>query len=162
MGILFFLIMAKTIKNFNELSTIFDLRISKALEMTRNEMFKIFQKHITDYYHESVFIDHTSALPLLYERTYKLLNSLIKTDVEKSNGIISCSVRISPEYLNYKYMTGTFTGLDVVLSANEQFHGWSVEGDMKIWDDALAELGYKTGILSLAKKNLKKCGVPVK
>ena len=57
---------------------------------------------------------------------------------------------------------GGATGLDVMLSANEQFHGWSIEGDIKIWDDALEELGMEYGIRALMIKNLIKCGVPVK
>ena len=49
-----------------------------------------------------------------------------------------------------------------MLSAEQAFHGWSVEGDMRIWSDSLAELGLKPGILYIMKNNLKKCGVPVK
>ena len=98
---------------------------------------------------------------MLYDRTYKLLNSLIKTDIVKSGGTISCSVEIDPNYLDYQYIGGA-SGLDIMLSANEQFHGWSIEGDMRIWNDALSELGLKSGILYIMISNLKKCGVPVK
>lgn len=153
--------MAQVIRSMNDLNKILELKIKKALEMTQNEMFKVFQKHITDYYKEPVFRDGTSAIPMLYEREYKLLNSLIKTDIVKNGNTLSCTVEIDPDYLNYKYIGGA-TGLDVMLSANEQFHGWSIEGDIRIWNDALAELGLKPGILYLLKSNLKKCGVPVK
>ena len=153
--------MAQVIRSMNDLNKILELRIKKALEMTQNEMFKVFQKHITDYYKEPVFRDGTSAIPMLYEREYKLLNSLIKTDIVKNGSILSCTVEIDPNYLNYEYMGG-MSGLDVMLSAEQAFHGWSVEGDIRIWNDALAELGLKPGILYLLKSNLKKCGVPVK
>ena len=56
---------------------------------------------------------------------------------------------------------GGVSGLDVVLSADQTFHGWSVEGDMRIWSDSLSELGLKPGILYIMKKNLKKCGINV-
>lgn len=153
--------MATVIKSMNDLSRIIESRIQQALKMTQQEIFKVFQEHITDYYKEPVFRNGTSAIPMMYDRTYKLLNSLIKTDVVKSGSTISCAVEIDPNYLNYKYMGGV-SGLDVMLSANEQFHGWSIEGDIRIWDDSLAELGLEPGIKYLMKKNLQKCGVPVK
>ncbi len=153
--------MAQIIKSMNDLSKILETRIRKALIVTQQEIFKVFQEHIKDYYEEPVFRDATSALPMMYDRTYKMLNSLIKTDIVKNGNTLSCSVEINPNYLDYKYMGGA-SGLDVMLSANEQFHGWSIEGDIRVWDDAIAELGLKQGILDLMKSNLKKCGVPIK
>ena len=153
--------MTQIIKSMNELNKILESRIKKALELTQNEIFKVFQKYITEYYKEPVFRDGTSAIPKIYNRTYRLLNSLIKTNIIKNGNVLSCIVEIDPNYLDYKYMGG-ISGLDVILSANERFHGWSIEGDIQIWDDALAELGLKSGILQVMKSNLKKCGVLVK
>ncbi len=153
--------MAQVIKSMNDLTKILESRIQQALKMTQQEIFKVFQEHITDYYKEPVFRNGTSAIPMMYDRTYKMLNSLIKTDIVKNGNVLSCSVEIDPNYLNYEYMGG-ISGLDVMLSANEQFHGWSIEGDIRIWDDALAALGLKPGILYLMKSNLRKCGVSVK
>ncbi len=153
--------MARVIRSMSDLTKILESRIQQALKMTQQEIFKVIQQHITDYYKEPVFRNGTSALPMIYDRTYKLLNSLIKTDIVKNGNTIFCSVEIDPNYLNYRYMGG-MSGLNVMLSANEQFHGWSIEGDMRVWDDALSELGLKPGILYLMKSNLKKCGVPVK
>lgn len=153
--------MATIIRSMSDLTKIIESRIQQALKMTQQEIFEVIQQHITDYYKEPVFRNGTSAIPLLYDRTYKLLNSIIKTDIVKSGGTLSCSVEIDPNYLNYQYMGGA-SGLDIMLSANEQFHGWSIEGDMRIWDDAMAELGLKPGISYIMKSNLKKCGVPIK
>lgn len=153
--------MAIVIKSMSDLTKIIESRIQQALKMTQQEIFEVIQQHITDYYKEPVFRNGTSAIPMIYDRTYKLLNSLIKTDIVKSSGTISCSVEIGPNYLDYHYMGGA-SGLDVMLSADQAFHGWSVEGDMRIWSDSLSELGLKPGILYLMKNNLKKCGVPVK
>lgn len=153
--------MAQIIKSMSDLTRILESRIQQALKMTQQEIFKVFQEHITDYYKEPVFRDGTSAIPMMYDRTYKLLNSLIKTDVVKSGNVFSCSVEIDPNYLNYEYMGGA-SGLDVMLSSEQAFHGWSVEGDIRIWSDSLAELGLEPGIKYLMKTNLKKCGVPVK
>lgn len=153
--------MATTIKSMSDLTKILESRIQQALKMTQQEIFKVIQEHIANYYKEPVFRNGTSSIPMLYSRTNKLLNSLIKTDIIKSGGTISCAVEINPNYLNYQYMGGA-SGLDVMLSANKQFHGWSVEGDMRIWDDAMAELGLEPGIKYIMKRNLQKCGVPVK
>ncbi len=153
--------MATVIKSMSDLTKIIESRIQQALKMTQQEIFEVIQQHITDYYKEPVFRNGTSAIPMIYDRTYKLLNSLIKTDIVKSSGTISCSVEIDQNYLDYHYMGGA-SGLDVMLSADQAFHGWSVEGDMRIWSDSLSELGLKPGILYLMKNNLKKCGVPVK
>ena len=153
--------MATIIRSMSDLTKIIESRIQQALKMTQQEIFQVIQKHIADYYKEPVFRDGTSAIPMIYDRTYKMLNSLIKTDIIKSGGTISCSVEIDPHYLDYQYMGGA-SGLDVMLSANEQFHGWSIEGDIRIWDDAMAELGLEYGIKYLMKKNLQKCGVPIK
>lgn len=153
--------MATVIKSMRDLTKILESRIQQALKMTQQEIFKVIQQHISDYYKEPVFRNGTSAIPLLYDRSYKLLNSLIKTDIVKSGGTISCAVQIDPNYLNYKYIGGV-SGLDVMLSADQFFHGWSVEGDMQIWQDSLAELGLEPGIKYLMKKNLRKCGVSVK
>ena len=153
--------MATIIRSMSDLTKIIESRIQQALKMTQQEIFEVIQQHITDYYKEPVFKNGTSAIPLLYDRTYKLLNSLIKPSIIKSGGTISCSVQIDPNYMNYKYMGGA-SGLDVVLSADQRFHGWSVSGDIQIWQDSLEELGLKPGILYIMKNNLKKCGVPVK
>lgn len=152
--------MATVIRSMSDLTKILELRIQQALKMTQQEIFEIIQEHIKDYYKEPVFRNGTSAIPMLYDRSYKLLNSLIKTDITKSGGTISCSVEIDPNYLNYRYMGGA-SGLDVMLSTEQAFHGWSIEGDIRIWSDSLAELGLEPGIKAIMKDNLRKCGVPV-
>lgn len=153
--------MATIIRSMSDLTKILESRIQQALRMTQQEIFEVIQRHITEYYKEPVFRNGTSAIPMMYERTYKLLNSLIKTDIVKSGTMISCAVEIDPNYLNYRYMGGA-SGLDVMLSAEQAFHGWSIEGDMHIWSDSLAELGLEPGIKYIMKSNLRKCGVPVK
>lgn len=152
--------MAIVLNNKNDLIKVIQGRVTQALKFTQNEIFNVIQRHIVDYYEEPVFRNGTSALPLLYNRTYKMLNSLIKTDVKINGYEISCTVEVDPNYLDYTYMGGA-SGLDVWLSANEQFHGWSIEGDIRIWDDAMAELGLEYGIIYLMKTNLRKCGVPI-
>ena len=75
--------MATVIKSMSDLTKIIESRIQQALKMTQQEIFKVIQQHITEYYKEPVFRNGTSAIPMLYDRSYKLLNSLIKTDIVK-------------------------------------------------------------------------------
>lgn len=72
----------------SDLTKILESRIQQALKMTQQEIFKVIQQHITDYYKEPVFRNGTSAIPLLYDRSYKLLNSLIKTDIIDRKSVV--------------------------------------------------------------------------
>lgn len=150
--------MAQTVRSITELKRVFQNRASYAAKLTRDEMFKVFQKHITEYYQEPVF--HGSSIPKQYDRLYKMLNSLVKTDVTQSGSEISCRVEIDRDYLNYTYPEGA-TGLEVWEWANDNSHGGTVQGNLQVWNDAIEELGGESGILSLMKQNLRKCGVPV-
>lgn len=146
--------MATVIKSMSDLTRILESRIQQALKMTQQEIFEVIQQHITDYYHEYT--------PLMYQRTWEFLNSLIKTNIIKTNGTISCTVEIDKDYLSYRYKGGA-TGLEVANYANQHSHGGIYDDDFgQFWDDAMAELGLKSGIEYLMKKNLRKCDVPVK
>lgn len=150
--------MAQLIKGVSELKRILQNRASYALKLTRDEMFKVFQKHISEYYHEPVF--GGSSIPKQYDRLYKMLNSIVKTDIIMSGNSISCSVEVDRDYLNYTYPEGA-TGREVWEWANDNTHGGTVDGKLKVWNDALDELGNREGIIKLMKNNLKKCGVPI-
>lgn len=146
--------MAIVIKSMSDLTKIIESRIQQALKMTQQEIFEVIQKHITDYYHEFT--------PRMYQRTWEFLDSLIKTNIVKTNGTISCTVEIDRNYLSYRYKGGA-TGLEVANYANQHSHGGVYDDDFgQFWDDAMAELGLEPGIKYLMKKNLKKCGVTVK
>lgn len=148
--------MATIIKNMNDLSKILEARIQKALEMTQTEIMETIQEHINDYYSE--------YKPSSYVRTFKFqTESLIKTKVVNNGGKLSCTVEIDPDYLRYTYPGGYATGLGVAKLANQHSHGGVYDDDFGcFWDDAMQELGLAPGILYIMKKNLKKCGVPVK
>lgn len=148
--------MAILIKSMNDLKKMLELRIQKALEMTQNEIWETIQSHIDDYY--------TEYKPSRYIRTFEFkLHSLIKTNIINNGGKLSCTVEIDPEYLHYTYPGDYMTGLGVAKLANQHSHGGIYDDDFGcFWDDAMEELGMEPGILYIAKKNLQKCGVPVK
>ena len=161
--------MPTIIKNINDLNKIIEQRATTAMKMAQKEIGECIQESIDEYYKEKVFRGGTSAIPLIYDRTYKLLNSMVKTEIVKNGNTLSCQVGISDDYLNYKYL-GTdgwdgvdATGRDVLDWNNENgSHGGSVDGDWKIWEQAIQTLSAENGIMSIFISKLKKCGINVK
>lgn len=160
--------MPTVIKSIKDLNKILEQRVTMAMKMAQKDIGECIQESINEYYEERVFSGGTSCIPEVYDRTYKLLNSMVKTEIVKSGNTLSCKVGISDDYLNYKY-PGTngwdgvdATGRDVLDWNNENgSHGGSVDGDWKIWDEAMRTLGGETGIMAIFISKLKKCGIKV-
>lgn len=160
--------MTAVIKSMKDLNKIIESRATLALKMAQKEIGECVQESIDEYYREKVFSEGTSNIPLVYERTYKLLNSMIKTEIVKKGNTLSCQVGISDDYLNYKY-PGTdekysidATGRDVLTWNNEDgSHGYTVDGDWKIWDETMQTLSGKNGIISILVSKLKKSGLNI-
>lgn len=161
--------MAVVITGIKDLNKLFEQRASFAIKQTQKIVGDCIQESIDEYYREKVFDDGKSCIPAIYERTYKLLNSLVKTEVVCSGNVISCEVKISEDYLNYRY-PGTYgwnglsaTGRDI-LEWNETngSHGGTVGGDWKIWTQAMNALGGNAGIIAIFIDKLRKCGIPIK
>lgn len=161
--------MPTVIKSIKDFDKIIEQRVSMALKMAQKDIGECIQESIDEYYREKVFRGGASAIPLVYDRTYKLLNSMIKAEIVKSGNTLSCQVGISDDYLNYKY-PGTdgwdgvdATGRDVLTWNNENgSHGGSVDGDWRIWHEAMQTLSGESGIMSIFISKLKKCGINVK
>lgn len=164
--------MATLINSVSQLRKILETKIQQALILTQEEIYDVIYKHIEEYYEEEVFSPPDRSEPDVYIRTFKFLNSLIKTKIIQTGNSLSCTVQIDDDYLRYKYpgdpswgKNVPATGADVVSWANESSHlhthGYTVYGESSFWDDALDELGGKQGILNLMKKNLKAVGVPI-
>lgn len=158
-----------TIKSMSNLKKSIEFRSTYVLKTIQKEIAEYIQESIDEYYKEKVFKGKTSNQPSVYDRTYKLLNSLVKTDVIKSGNLISCQVKIDESYLSYKYPNHFIlggvpaTGQDV-LKWNNQYgsHGGTVDGDWQIWNQAMQTLGGENGIMSIFILKLKKHGIPMK
>lgn len=160
--------MPTVIKSINDLNKILEQRATMAMKMAQKDIGECIQESINEYYEERVFRGGTSYIPEVYDRTYKLLNSMVKTEIVKSGNTLSCKVGISDDYLNYKYPgTNGWDGVDAtgrdVLDWNnaDGSHGGSVDGDWKIWDEAMRTLSGETGIMAIFISKLKKCGIKV-
>lgn len=146
------------IKNPNDLIKILDARVSQALKITQDAIYKVIQELLSEYYHEHVF--DGSSIPKKYQRLYKMLNSIVKTDILRAGNSYICTVGVDDNYLKYTYPGGA-TGREVWEWANENSHGGTVEGNLKVWNGAIDRLGGEQGVIDLMKQNLKKCGVPI-
>jgi hypothetical protein len=145
------------------------------LEKTRNKIYEAINLSIIEYYKE--------YKPKKYIRTYRFLDSLVKTEIKKHGREMYCEVKIDEDYLRYTYpppstiASGSYpqcygrdaTGYDVVSWANRQFpndeepggnHGYTVDWGREdgFWDLSVEELG---DILLLLKENLKNQGIHV-
>ena len=159
------------IKDISDLTKIFEVRVSKALKATQDEIYKVIQRHINDYYHEKVFRHsngHMSEIPKVYERTYQFLNSLIKTNIVSDRNGFGCSINIDMESLNYIQPAEVVIDMiyrgyhaDTGLNNGSYETPYDIHTLGNFWDDSIEELGGEIGIANLMKQNLIKYGVPV-
>lgn len=165
--------MGGIIRNSADLDKILKNIAYKMLEKTRDKIYKAIDKSIREYYSE--------FQPTRYERTYKFLNSLVKTNIVERGNELYCEVKIDEDYLNYTYpFTGKYNpsyphhydgrfaeGYDVVSWANRKFpndefeggtHGFTIDTgrDDGFWDGTMEELG---DIIALMKQNIQKQGI---
>ena len=159
--------MAKTVRNWSEFQKAVEGRIQLALRQTRDVVAKCLQESLNEYYKEKVFRGGISNQPVVNDRTYALLNSMVKTDVVKNGNRFHCEVKIDENYLQYNYEDNGNTGLEV-LTMNEQlgWHGvtpeYHVQGEHRIWTEAVNNIMEEGGVLSIFKEKLRRCGINVR
>lgn len=164
-----------TIRNGKDLEDFLRRVAYSMLEATRNKIYEAIRLSINEYYSE--------YSPSAYERSYRFLNSLVKTDIIRHGNELYCEVKIDEDYLSYVYLYPNkfkpsypqdeygrdATGYDIVSWANRQFpndefeggnHGYTVDEGRSdgFWDGTLEELG---DIISLMKHNMQKQGIKV-
>lgn len=153
------------VKNPNQLAdALLERYAASALEKIQQEVYDAIQESIYEYYGEYT--------PEFYDRKFKFMNSLIKTDIVRKSNTLSCEVKIDENYLRYSYPNNgglQATGLDVAQWANRNVSGYGNHGgtidagrDNGFFDIGLQDLGGKIGIIALLKNNLIKRGLNVK
>lgn len=164
--------MAIVIKSIGDLTKILESRMVKALELTRDDIFKVVSQKVFDYYEEPVFGTKQNpdpTRPEYYDRTGKLMSSLSASHVKKNGSNYEFIVGWDRDYLTFRYPTGFgnstyngITGLQVLKSFDSGTHGYTVPGFHNYFQEAIMELGGQEGIRNRFKDNLKKCGINVK
>lgn len=85
-----------------------------------------------------------------YERTYQLLNSVMKTAVKKQNNTYSVEIYLDPTGVNY----ADTSALEVFLLASEGYHGnKNIKTDYEFWK-MLVDEAMKTWRSYLIKNGL--------
>lgn len=158
----------KIIQNIKDLDKVFEPYLEKAMILTRDEIFEVVSRKVSDYYNEPVFQHDPTDVPDYYQRTGNLMESLTATHITKSGNMMEFRVGWDEDYLTFRYPKGFgkskyngITGLQVLQAFNSGTHGYTVDGEHNYWDEALDELGGEQGIINKFKANCKKVGLPI-
>ena len=162
-----------TFKNYNEFEKFFNSKLQKAMELTRDEVFEVVSRKVSDYYNEDVFATPPTDVPDYYERTGTLMESLSGGHVIKQGNAYSFTVGFDDDYLEFRYSGGfttrrygskynAITGEQVLQAFNTGTHGYTVQGSHNYWDEALDEINSRGGLDGILKRNLIKLGVPIR
>lgn len=161
-----------TINNIKDLEQLLQPKILKAMELTRDEIYEIISRKVSNYYSEPVFSPPDETKPDYYKRTGTLRESLTGGHVTYKNGCYSFIVGFDDDYLEFRYSGGfitrrygsqynAITGEQVLQAFNSETHGYTVGGNHNYWDEALEEIESKGNVDGIFKRNLKKVGVPI-
>ena len=156
------------IHNMKELEKVVNKYIIKALELTRDEIFDVVSRKVSDYYNEEVFAHEPYDIPDFYQRTGNLMESLSATNITSNGSGYEFRVGWDDDYLTFRYPKGFgkskyngITGLQVLQAFDSGTHGYTVQGNHNYWTEALDELGNEKGIIELFKKNCKRVGLNI-
>lgn len=157
------------IQNIKDLDKVFEPYLEKAMILTRDEIFEVVSRKVSDYYNEPVFQHDPTDVPDYYQRTGNLMESLTATHISKSGNMMEFRVGWDDDYLTFRYPKGFgkskyngITGLQVLQSFNSGTHGYTVDGEHNYWDEVFEELDSKYGgIVNIFKENCKKVGLPI-
>lgn len=130
-------------------------RSGSALRQTVEQVYQIIDKFVKEFYAE--------YSPEMYERTYQLYRSLVKTDIQPiSNG---WRAEVYFDYSSLVYTSGAKpSGLQVMETAAHGGHGAEglhiEHGGTAIWDEPMAIL--QTQAIEILKRMLISNGIPVR
>ena len=156
------------IQNMKDLEKVVNKYIIKALELTRDEIFEVVSRKVSDYYNEEVFEHEPRDMPDFYQRTGNLMESLSATHITSNGNGYEFRVGWDSEYLQFRYPKGFgkskyngITGLQVLQAFNSGTHGYTVSGSHNYFQEALDELGGESGIINRFKTNCKRVGLNI-
>lgn len=143
-------------KNQKELEAFLLQKCKVALERSQNQVYKIIDLYLNRFY-----ADYD---PVWYDRTGKLLRSLVKSDIKKDGKGYKAEIYFD---LDYSYNTGSNpSGEQVMDAASYGGHGAEglrvVAGDtgVNIWNDPIQQLDAEA--INILVDMLMAEGIPVK
>lgn len=145
------------IKNQKQLETILLKKCRLALLKAQDEVCRIIKQFLYKYY-----ADYD---PIMYERTYQLLTSLVESRIVSNGKGYKAEVYFNVDGLNY--VTGSQpSGEQVMSAAAKGGHGASglrvMSGNtgVSVWDDPVKKLNAEA--IDILKKMLISEGIPIK
>lgn len=131
---------------------------ASAINQAKEQIYQVINKFVKEYY--------TEYSPTMYERTYQLYQSLVKTDVISTGNGWEATVYFDIDQLDYhmkrlngkEYPNKGWSESKTLSAAAHGSHGGKVKGTA-IWDEPLKELnknGYK-----ILKNVLIQNGIPI-
>lgn len=130
-------------------------RSANALQKTVEQVYQIIDRFMKEFYAE--------YSPVMYERTYQLYRSLVKTDIESTGNGWKAYVYF--DYGSLVYTTGSSpSGQQVMNAASYGGHGAEglhiVAGGTGVWDEPKAILDSQA--IEILKRMLIAEGIPIK
>lgn len=126
-----------------------------ALQKATEQVYQIINRFVKEFYAE--------YSPSMYDRTYQLYQSLVKTDVEVSGN--GCTAYVYFDFSSLVYMTGSRpSGSQVMNAAAYGGHGAEglhvIAGGTGIWSEPMQILS--TEAIEILKRMLIAEGIPIK
>lgn len=156
------------INNMKDIEKMVNKYIVKAMELTRDEIFEVVSRKVSDYYNEEVFEHPPHDIPDYYQRTGNLMESLTASHITQHGNLFEFRVGWDSEYLSFRYPKGFgksryngITGLQVLQAFDSGTHGYTVSGSHNYFQEALDELGGESGIINRFKTNCKRVGLNI-
>lgn len=146
-------------KNEAQLKSFLLAKCKNALMKSQEKVYQIIDKFVKEFY-----ADYS---PEMYERTYQLYHSLVKSDIVPTGNGFKAEVYFDLDSLYY--ITGNQpTGKEVMAAASQGLHGAMGDNllyvygntDVGIWYDPLRKLN--TEAINILKNMLIAEGVPIK
>ncbi len=144
-----------TFHSVEELKQYILSRSQNALQKATEQVYQIINRFVKEFYAE--------YSPSMYDRTYQLYQSLVKTDVEVSGN--GCTAYVYFDFSSLVYMTGSRpSGSQVMNAAAYGGHGAEglhvIAGGTGIWSEPMQILS--TEAIEILKRMLIAEGIPIK
>lgn len=144
-----------TFHSIEELKQYILSRSQNALQKATEQVYQIINRFVKEFYAE--------YSPSMYDRTYQLYQSLVKTDVEVSGN--GCTAYVYFDFSSLVYMTGSQpSGSQVMNAAAYGGHGAEglhvIAGGTGIWSEPMQILSIEA--IEILKRMLIAEGIPIK
>lgn len=146
-----------TFRNTEELKQYILAHSENAVQKATEQVYQVIDRFVKEFYAEFT--------PELYERTYQLYRSLVKTDVERTANGFHAYVYF--DFSSLDYVTGSRpTGEQVMNAAKWGGHGADglrvIPASIGVWDNPMEILKDNKQGIAILKKMLISEGIPIK